>query len=151
MEPYRIKIIFRNYNMPYQNFNFIDTLLSSMGTVLDRPIKEFVKKSGITEDQLNKTGPLLISYCAKGILRNFIVGRSKHYYYDLYPNIIFSLKQFTLALNDEALKEKVSLFLANPTIETAQNAVQEFCEFDTKHFTQEQIDDFYDDKPKELK
>jgi hypothetical protein len=56
-----------------------------------------------------------------------------------------------LALNDEALKEKVSLFLANPTIETAQNAVQEFCEFDTKHFTQEQIDDFYDDKPKELK
>lgn len=137
--------------MSYQNFNFIDTLFSSIGVVLDRPIKELVKKAGITEDQLNKMGSLLTSYCAKVILHNFIVGRSKYYFYDLYPNIIFSLKQFTLALNDKLLKEKVSLFLENPTIETAQDAVQEFCKFDVKHFTQEQIDDFYHDKPKELK
>lgn len=136
--------------MAYQDFNFTDALLCLLGAALDKPVKDLIKKTGITEKQMNKTCPLLISYCAKVILYDFITGRTKDYSYTLYPSIIFSLKQFTLALNDISLKEKVSIFLNNPTINTAQNAISEFSRFDDKHFTQIQIDDFYKDKPKEL-
>lgn len=137
--------------MAYKDFNIIDTLLSLVGFILDEPTKELIKKTGITEEQINKTTPLLTSYFAKLILYDFIIGCSNFYSYDLYPGVIFSLKQFTLALNDISLKEKVSLFLQNPNIETAQEAIQEFSKFEVKHFSKEQIDTFYNDKIKELK
>lgn len=133
--------------MGYEDFTILDTIICGLGTMFDKPTRDIIKKTGITDKQLDTCGPILIYSLAKNILYDYINGKKNYFNYDLYPYAVFSLKQFILVLQDNDIKNKTSIFLKHPSIENAQDVIDELSKSEQKYFSQEAIDNFYKDKP----